>query len=124
MVTRKPSDCGGGCWNHLGLGHLRQRVFFTSPSAFLTFCTLGREIPTALAIWLPDLPAFTSFFTWARVASVMTARLRRYSRTLNNTPALTRKAATINSGPGRDRRKAQSRNVESTGVAAASILKE
>ena len=47
----------------------------TKRPAFLIFCTLEREIPAALAICEPDFPACTSFFTRARVAAVMTARL-------------------------------------------------
>ena len=50
---------------------------FTSPSSFLMFCTLGSEIPTLSAICEPVLPAPTSFFTRARVASVIFARLPR-----------------------------------------------
>src|SRR5262245_45455729 len=56
--------------------------FFTRPSAFLMFCTLGIEIPTVAAISFPVLPASTSFFTWARVSSVMMARVRRRRRPL------------------------------------------
>lgn len=48
----------------------------TSPRAFLMFWTLGREIFNALAICEPVLPASTSFFTLARMASVILARLR------------------------------------------------
>ena len=49
------------------------------PRAFLMFCTLGREIPTALAIWEPVLPTSTSFFTRARIALVILARFRFFS---------------------------------------------
>ena len=43
----------------------------------MTFCTLGREIESDLAISLPVFPASTIFFRAARVSSVMTARRRR-----------------------------------------------
>ena len=49
---------------------------FTRPNAFLMFRTLGSEIPTALATCDPVLPALTSFFTRARMALVILARLR------------------------------------------------
>src|SRR5580692_1297909 len=50
-----------------------------SPSAFLIFWTLGSEILRVFAIAPPVWPASTSFFTSARVASVMTALRRRFA---------------------------------------------
>src|ERR1035438_8055723 len=59
---------------------LRLRAGFfavlTSPRVFLTFWTLGREIFNALAICDPVFPAFTNLPTFARIASVILARLR------------------------------------------------
>ena len=48
----------------------------TSPRAFLMFWTLGSEIFNALAICDPVFPAFTNLLTFARIASVILARLR------------------------------------------------
>lgn len=52
----------------------------TNPSAFLMFCTLGREILSVFAISIPVFPPATSIFTCARVSSVIVARLRRPRR--------------------------------------------
>src|SRR6185312_5511267 len=97
-VERRERRLGGGVQPAVGVGlnmHAAGRVILdappppsatkapaylralTRPSAFLMFCTLGSEIPTSLAICAPVLPDSESFFTWARVASVITERLRR-----------------------------------------------
>jgi hypothetical protein len=82
-ISAVSGDKKARCGHRAGVKRIRKsRGYFlracTSPKAFFTFCTLGKEMPTTLAISAPVLPASASFFTWARVSSVMTARLRRF----------------------------------------------
>src|ERR1017187_4396327 len=73
-----PADQSGG---RSPMARLRRRYArgFTRPSAFLMFWTLGSEMPRALLICEPVFPDSTSFFTLARVSSVIMARLRRFA---------------------------------------------
>jgi hypothetical protein len=50
--------------------------FRTSPNAFFIFCTLGSEMLSLAAIAAPVFPAWTIFFTRARIASLILAGRR------------------------------------------------